>query len=118
MNPQPKTIPKRNPALLKLAHGQRCLLNAVYGCAGDRGDTTVACHSNFGIHGKAKGRKADDCYTVWGCAICHSWLDQGNATKAEKEQVFMAAHLRQVLEWRKMAHPAARWALEQINERP
>lgn len=35
-----------------------------------------AAHSNFGIHGKAKGMKADDRYTLPLCHDCHGRLDR------------------------------------------
>lgn len=34
-----------------------------------------AAHSNFGEHGKGKGIKADDKYTIPLCLICHRWFD-------------------------------------------
>lgn len=34
-----------------------------------------AAHSNFGEHGKGKGIKADDRYTIPLCHICHRWFD-------------------------------------------
>ena len=34
-----------------------------------------AAHSNFGEHGKGKGIKADDKYTIPLCHICHRWFD-------------------------------------------
>jgi hypothetical protein len=132
--PVPKTEPKRNRALLDLARGESCLLRVPGVCdciaVGDR-RSTVACHSNLGIHGKAKGRKADDQYSVFGCAACHFWLDRGPALAAEKERIFMAAHLRQVEIWREMAwnpfgtnrdtpkqRKAAQWALDQLGATP
>lgn len=122
----PKTEPLRNAALLQMAAGRPCLL-LVSGCCNHRMDTTVACHSNLSIHGKAGARKADDCYTVHGCAACHRWLDQGPAPAAQKEAVFMAGHARQVLAWRQIAadpaepprfRRAAGWALEHLNATP
>lgn len=101
--PAPKTEPYRDPVLLEMARGRPCLL-LVPGICNHRTDTTVACHSNLSIHGKAGARPADDCYTVWGCAACHiPWLDQGPAPAALKAQVFMEAHLLQVLAWRQIA---------------
>ena len=95
-----KTIPYRDKKLLDFARGKPCLLTAVNGCLGGYNtSTTVACHSNQSKHGKGLGRKADDCYTVWGCVNCHSWLDQGKAPKAEKVRAFDAALGRQVREW-------------------
>ena len=34
-----------------------------------------AAHSNFGEHGKGKGIKANDNYTIPLCHICHRWFD-------------------------------------------
>jgi hypothetical protein len=36
----------------------------------------VDCHSNQLRHGKGKGIKADNIYTVPGCGPCHAWIDQ------------------------------------------
>ena len=35
-----------------------------------------AAHSNFSEHGKGKGIKADDKYTIPLCPSCHQWFDQ------------------------------------------
>ena len=120
----PKTAPKRKPALLEMAKGKPCLLGVPGICRGGT-DTTVACHSNLSIHGKAGARKADDQYSVWGCMACHAWLDQGRATAAQKEAVFMAAHNRQVMAWRQIAagqngkaQRAAAWALNELGAWP
>jgi hypothetical protein len=99
----------RDKNLLKLAEGERCLLLAVENCRMDDGSTTVACHSNFLEHGKGRGLKASDAYTVWGCINCHTWLDQSPSPKAEKRRAFEAAHNRQIAEWRDIAlDPLAR----------
>lgn len=120
---EPKTHAKRCPALLEMARGRMCLIR-LPGCCMGRTDTTVAEHSNLAIHGKAKARKADDCYSVWACANCHAWLDQGPATKREKEAAFMAAHSLQVLAWRQIVNDpteprrfqdAAQWALTELG---
>jgi hypothetical protein len=119
----PKSEPKRNPALLEMAKGRECLLCPPGMCRCTPG-STVAAHSNLLEHGKGKGRKADDCYSVWAGFESHEWLDQGPAPAAEKEAAFMKAHLRQVLEWRRIAtdpseperfRKAARWALTALN---
>ncbi len=55
----------RDPDLLRLAQGEKCLLECHPYCDGDEGSTTVACHSNEIIHNKGKGIKADDCMSVW-----------------------------------------------------
>lgn len=100
--PDAEPEPYRDAALLEMARGRPCLLLVPAVC-NHRTDTTVACHSNLGIHGKAGARKADDQYSVWGCAACHAWLDQGRADRVIKEMTFMRAHLLQVLAWREIA---------------
>lgn len=35
-----------------------------------------AAHSNFSVHGKGRGIKADDKYTISLCSVCHAALDQ------------------------------------------
>lgn len=121
-----KTEPYRDKDLLDMAKDRPCLL-LVPGICSHRIDQTVACHSNLQGHGKAMGRKADDQYTVWGCACCHSWLDRSDTGLLHKSQAFMAAHLRQVLAWRQIAadpteperfRRAARRALERLNATP
>lgn len=128
----PKPEPYRDSALLEMARDRPCLL-MVPGVCNHRTDTTVAAHSNFAAYGgKAKNRRADDCYSVWSCAACHiPWLDQpighDGPTKAQKEAAFMEAHLRQVLAWRQVAadpseperfRKAAQRALERLNATP
>lgn len=48
-----------------------------------------AAHSNFGQHGKGKGIKSDDKYTIPLCHSCHASLDQYN----------MGMNREQSLEW-------------------
>lgn len=124
--PAPKTVAQRNPRLRALARGQQCLLLVPGICTNDS-TTVVCCHSNLAIHGKGERRKADDHYSVWGCAACHAWLDQGPAPAARKETAFMGAHLRQVLAWRALAlapdtdahdRAAVLWALGLLNATP
>ncbi len=122
-----KPEPQRNPHLLSMARGQSCLLKVPGVCNGNR-ETVVAAHSNFGIHGKAKSRKADDQYHVYACSACHQWLDQGKADAVIKEMAFMRAHLWMVEIWRDIvagfqhATPkdkaAAQWALDRLNATP
>lgn len=126
----PKSTAYRNPTLLEMADRRPCLL-LVPGVCNHRTDTTTAAHSNLGIHGKAKNRKADDCYSAWGCFACHRWLDQpighDGPSREQKAAVFMEAHLRQVLAWRQIAadpteperfRRAASRALERLNATP
>lgn len=121
--PCPKSEAHRNPALLAMAEGKPCLLRVPGQCVGGT-ETTVAAHSNWACHGKAGARKADDQYSVWGCAGCHHWLDRMAAPKATKQAAFMRAHADQVLQWRRIAQDttekprdrtAALWALERLN---
>lgn len=123
----PKTEPKRNRHLLDMARDRGCLLRIPGVCTGWN-DSTVAAHSNLLAHGKARGRKADDCYSVWACARCHTWLDSSySAGFQDKVDAFMCGHLRQVEAWRAIAgdvaepdkdRVAAGWALEQLNATP
>lgn len=116
----------RNRTLLDMAQDRPCLLRIPGECVGG-GETTVACHSNKSAHGKGMARKAHDEYTVWGCAQCHRWLDQGSWPAHAKDYVFMRAHADQVLEWRRISTDtreparfriAARWALDTLNASP
>jgi hypothetical protein len=92
----------RDKSLLKLAQDQDCLLNIQNFCRGGS-SSTVACHHNSASSGKGMGIKASDAYTVWGCHICHHWLDQGPASKGEKEAAFQSSHLLQIAEWHKIS---------------
>ena len=60
-----------NRQLLDLARGEECC-----GC-GAVNETVVMAHSNWSIHGKAKGMKAHDCFSAPLCYRCHTWLDSG-----------------------------------------
>jgi hypothetical protein len=92
----------RDKDLLKLAEDQHCLLQVPNFCTGGS-STIVACHSNEGSNGKGKGIKASDADTVWGCHSCHTWLDQGAASKEEKTTLYYQAYAQQVVEWLKIA---------------
>lgn len=46
-----------------------------------------AAHSNFGIHGKGKGIKADDRYTIPLCYSCHADLDQNLSQRTRQQQM-------------------------------
>lgn len=94
----------RDKNLMDLARDQECLLQVDNFCRGE-GDTssTVACHENSQSRGKGMGIKSSHAFTVWGCHECHKWLDQGSASKKEKEIVFQNAFERQLQEWQKIA---------------
>ena len=119
----PKTEAKRNPHLLAMAKGKSCLLR-VPGVCNNNPETTVAAHSNSHEHGKAGARKADDCYSVWACYACHSWLDQGQGAQNRQvaDTLFDMALLKQMIEWGEIKDSgnakdkaAAEWALEHIH---
>lgn len=96
--PEPKTEAYRDPVLLEMARDRPCML-LVPGVCNHRTDTTVAAHSNLSTHGKAGARKADDCYSVWACFACHSWLDQGRAPATVKEAAFVFGLMQQKSAW-------------------
>lgn len=46
-----------------------------------------AAHSNFSVHGKGKGIKADDRYTLPLCHSCHADLDQNLSQQTRQQQM-------------------------------
>jgi hypothetical protein len=86
----------RNEQLTRLAANNPCMF-ALPGICNQRVDTTVWCHSNESRHGKGKGLKANDCFGAFGCYPCHTWYDQGTASRAEKEAAFRIAFERTLL---------------------
>lgn len=126
VKPISKTEAHRNPHLLAMARGKPCLFRLPGICNFDP-ETTVACHSNLGIHGKGGARKADDEYSAWGCFACHAHIDQGGIDHSLAVLIFMEAHLAQVEEWRAIAgsraseprdRAAAHWALDHLGASP
>jgi hypothetical protein len=84
--PRPKT------GHAALCRGQPCYLRIPGVCTGTAHDP---CHSNQERHGKGKGIKAHDIYTVPGCRCCHNELDQGmRYDRAEKFALWDAAYAR------------------------
>ena len=83
------------------------------------GSTTVACHSDQSRHGKAGMLKAEDCYVVYGCALCHLYVGESySATRAERFEAFDAGHVRQVALWRQWAeqgNKVAQAAIERLE---
>lgn len=64
-----------------------------------RDDGTVCCaHSNWGVHGKGGGIKADDSRGASLCSACHvPVLDQGSKlSKSERQEMWWTAHVRSV----------------------
>lgn len=52
-----------------------------------------AAHSNFGEHGKGKGIKADDKYTIPLCHSCHSDFDQYKTMGREESKEWFSKML-------------------------
>ena len=98
----PKDPRHEDRHLLNMARGQPCLLQTPL--CNHNPETSVACHSNSGQHGKGGARKAHDAYSVVGCHSCHSWLDASPASHEEKAAVFAAGHGRQVKTWQAIAN--------------
>lgn len=71
---------KRDPKRLELIRSLPC-------CQCGASPRSQAAHSNFGIHGKGKGIKADDEYTIPLCANCHADLDQNLSQQTRRQQL-------------------------------
>ena len=71
---------KRNPKRLEQIRSLPC-------CQCGASPRSQAAHSNFGIHGKGKGIKADDEYTIPLCANCHADLDQNLSQQTRQQQL-------------------------------
>lgn len=92
-----------NPYLLRMAEGRHCLMRVPQVCNDDQ-RTVVAAHSNEIARNKGKAFKADDDYSVWACARCHTWYDSSmNATRTERQMFFRYAIDRQLIAWRSVA---------------
>lgn len=55
-------------------------------------------HSNFYEHGKGRGIKAGDEYTIPLCHTCHSWLDGYWELNRKQAKKWFAEHLAMVNE--------------------
>ncbi|MCL5767372.1 hypothetical protein [Acinetobacter sp. ANC5681] len=62
-------------------------------CVKCGGGPSQAAHSNFGEHGKGKGIKADDKYTIPLCHACHVVFDQYRDMGREESRVWFAKML-------------------------
>lgn len=86
-NPQPKREYVRSEALMCAYRLLEC-----QHCGVDDG-TVCGAHSNWTIHGKCKGKKADDNRCASLCFRCHSELDQGSELmEADRQSRWFAAH--------------------------
>lgn len=91
----PKSVKRESLELRAFARQKQCLLQVPGVCNFDW-ETTVACHGNSHRFGKGTGRKADDCYMVWGCSCCHHWLDRkSDVLYEERQSQFDIALVRQ-----------------------
>jgi len=91
-DPRPKT------GEAELCRGQPCYLR-IPGVCRNQVDTVVPAHSNQSRHGKGRGIKAHDEFTVPACFHCHAELDQGaQFTREEKFALWDAAYER----WRQV----------------
>ena len=89
-----KKLRQRGNGEDKLCRGQRCYVLIPGVCRNDP-QTVVPAHSNQLIHGKGKGIKANDKYTVPACFWCHYEIDQGKTfTKEEKFAFWDEAYAR------------------------
>lgn len=87
--PMPKREYVRSEALLALIRTQ--ILPCQH--CGARDGTIVAAHSNWSVHGKGKGIKADDNRIAALCFACHSQLDQGSAwSEDQRKAMWWPAH--------------------------
>lgn len=68
--------------------GEECYLRVPGVCCsiGWSHESVVDCHSNQMRHGKAGALKAENRYTVPGCAPCHKWIDQNTVGTPKQEK--------------------------------
>lgn len=120
----PKTVPQRNPHLLRMARKHGCQIRSEPECWLDDTSTTVGAHENSSVAGKGGARKADDHRMVYACFWCHAAYDQGPASREEKRHLFAAALKRQIRLYEEIIkshttlpqdRKAAQWALERLT---
>ena len=71
---------KRDARRLELIRSLPC-------CQCGASPRSQAAHSNFMCHGKGKGIKADDKYTIPLCVVCHQNLDQNLSQQTRQQQI-------------------------------
>lgn len=120
----PKRPSSRSSPLRESAYGEDCTMMVPGVCCHDA-ETTVLAHANSLSSNKGMGYKADDHTGVYACWKCHAWLDQGRASREEKEAAFEAAQIRMIRRLADIATSpamrpekvsAARWALQRLAE--
>ncbi|GGX11289.1 hypothetical protein GCM10007242_16730 [Pigmentiphaga litoralis] len=91
---KPKARPGRDQVALDVCRGEACYLRINSVCLGSAGAATVVpAHSNQAVHGKGKGIKAHDRYSLPACHACHAEIDSGNRmTRTEKALAWDAAY--------------------------
>lgn len=70
----------RNPKRLERIRALSC-------CECGASPRSQAAHSNFGIHGKARGLKASDEYTIPLCHSCHQNFDQNLSQQTRQQRL-------------------------------
>ena len=55
-----------------------------------------AAHSNWSEHGKGRGIKADDQFTIPLCHRCHQWLDQYQCMNRDESKAWFMQMLSKV----------------------
>lgn len=120
----PKNPRQENLAFRELARGEDCTM-MVPGVCSYNPETVVLAHSNSLADGKGMGYKSSDAEGVWACYACHSWLDQGKASREEKDRAFHRAQLRMIQRLQDIVTSptskpdkaeAALWALRKMSE--
>lgn len=115
-----------NAHLRNLARGEACTGHRYGGYCHCDPATTVLAHTNSIADGKGMGYKAHDHLGAFLGMDCHAWLDQGNASAAERDAFMAAAQERTRQRWHAIAsdpaakewrRKAAQWALEQLKAR-
>ena len=67
-------------------------------CLEDNDGTVVMAHSNQQRDGKGTGHKAHDYRVAAMCLRCHALVDSSGLTRAEKVEIWDAAH-RETIGW-------------------
>lgn len=82
----------RSRLILKAARGEQCTMQTP-ACNEDP-ETTIAAHSNWQMHGKGAGQKADDLFVAFACSNCHHWLDTSGAPQQDRLWYWARGHAR------------------------
>lgn len=82
----------RSKAILQAARGHECTMNSP--ACNHNPETTVAAHSNWQMHGKGMGCKADEIFVAFACSSCHFWLDASGADKDERLWYWYRGHAK------------------------